>query len=91
MATCQAPHRYDTMFTALPEDQSYPFRHKCAGCAYELGFQAGVSNQEPSAATAIDSILKSQAAEVRHRSPRVAYYQGYTDGLNEYYILNPRG
>ncbi|MBS9435861.1 hypothetical protein EAE91_01285 [Photorhabdus noenieputensis] len=91
MSTCQAPHRYDTMFAALPEDQSYPFRHKCAGCVYELGFQAGVSNQEPSAATAIDSILKSQAAEVRHRSPRVAYYQGYTDGLNEYYLQNPRG
>lgn len=91
MTTCQAPHRYDTIFAALPEDQSYPFRHKCAGCAYELGYQAGVSNQEPSAAIAIDSILKSQAAEVRHRSPRVAYYQGYTDGLNEYYIQNPRG
>ncbi|PHM46879.1 hypothetical protein [Xenorhabdus miraniensis] len=25
---------------ALPEDQSDLFRHKCAGCAYELGFQA---------------------------------------------------
>jgi len=91
MTTCQELHRYNTMFAALPEDQSYPFRHKCAGCAYELGFRAGVSNQEPSAAIAIDSILESQAAEVRHRSPRVAYYQGYTDGLNEYYIRDLQG
>ncbi len=37
MATCQDTHRYNSLFSALPEDQSYPFRHKCAGCAYELG------------------------------------------------------
>lgn len=61
MTTCQAPHRYDTMFTAIPEDQSYPFRHKCAGCAYELGFQAGYTNQEPSATTALNSILKKSS------------------------------
>jgi len=79
------------MFKALPEDQSYPFRHRCAGCAYELGFQAGSTNQEPNVSTAINSILKSQAAEVRHRSPRVAYYQGFTDGLNEFYTQNPQG
>ncbi|MEN4542796.1 MULTISPECIES: hypothetical protein [Pantoea] len=91
MATCQDAHRYNSLFNALPEDQSYPFRHKCAGCAYELGFSAGLTNQLPNESAAIESILKSQAAEVRHRSPRVAYYQGFTDGLNEYYNQNPRG
>ncbi|QMD26325.1 hypothetical protein HVZ46_17985 [Citrobacter freundii] len=90
MQTCQNAHRYNSLFRALPEDQSYPFRHKCAGCAYELGFNAGFNNQQPNDSAAIDSILKSQAAAVRHRSPRVAYYQGFTDGLNEYYIQNPR-
>jgi len=91
MATCQDSHRYDSMFKALPEDQSYPFRHKCAGCAYELGFKAGVNNQEPNVSQAMNSILKSQAAEVRHRSPRIAYYQGFTDGLNEFYTKYPQG
>lgn len=90
MQTCQDSHRYNSLFSALPEDQSYPFRHKCAGCAYELGFSAGFNNLQPNESVAIDSILKSQAAAVRHRSPRVAYYQGFTDGLNEYYIQNPR-
>jgi len=90
MATCQDSHRYDDMFQTLPEDQSYPFRHKCAGCAYELGFQAGISNQEPNESEAIDSILKSQAAKVRHRSPRLAYYRGFTDGLAVYYSQNPQ-
>ncbi|MDE9483638.1 hypothetical protein [Xenorhabdus bovienii] len=91
MSTCQDAHRYNSLFQALPEDQSYPFRHKCAGCAYELGFQAGSENRLPNASQAFDSILKSQAGEVRHRSPIVAYYQGFTDGLNEFFTQNPRG
>ncbi|QLQ96350.1 hypothetical protein H0910_11985 [Providencia alcalifaciens] len=89
MSTCQKSHRYNNLFAALPEDQSHPFRHKCAGCAYELGYDAGFQNGDPSASDAIDSILESQAGQVRHRSPKVAYYQGYTDGLNEYYKQNP--
>ena len=36
---CQRNHRYDVAFENLPHDQGGDGRHKCAGCAYEKGFE----------------------------------------------------
>lgn len=41
MATCQKQHRHDPYFAQFPKDQGDFSRHKCAGCSYELGYQAG--------------------------------------------------
>ncbi|MFV8951634.1 hypothetical protein [Serratia fonticola] len=86
MTVCQKEHRYDPYFSRLPEDQGDFERHKCAGCAYELGYEAGLrKDTQLNIEAAVNSIVKSQAGEVRHKSPAVAFAQGYTDGLFEYY------
>nr|AIU96785.1 hypothetical protein pG5A4Y201_10 [Serratia marcescens] len=82
MTTCNKEHRYDPYFSRLPKDQGDFGRHKCAGCAYEAGYQKGMKK-----VTAIDmvtefaSLPESQTDSVRHKSPYVAYAQGYADGL----------
>lgn len=75
---CSSEHRDYPQFLLLPEDQSYPLRHHCAGCAYELGVQharqgRGMDFRE------IETLPYSQASNVRHRSPEMAYRMGYDD------------
>ena len=90
VATCQKPHRNNPYFSQLPKDQGDFSRHKCAGCAYELGYQAGYVKQTVlDMKEAIDSIQESQASEVRHISPLAAYAQGYVNGLMHYYHEHP--
>lgn len=57
---CQNSHRNDDRFTDLPIDQGGSGRHKCAGCAYELGFQDGTLRKEKIHID-LDSIPFSQA------------------------------
>lgn len=90
MATCQKQHRHDPYFAQFPKDQGDFSRHKCAGCSYELGFQAGYTKQKVlDMEAAIGSIQESQASEVRHISPVAAYAQGYVNGLMQFYRENP--
>lgn len=76
---CKLTHRYRPEFEALTDDQSYPPRHKCSGCAYEQGLIDGEAGrpQNPQ----IDSWPVSQAGTVRHKSALEAYQLGYTKGL----------
>lgn len=70
----------------LPIDQGGKGRHKCAACAYELGFIAGCQLQEKiDLDYVLNSLEESQAQEQRHKSPHAAYAQGYIDGVNKYY------
>lgn len=86
MSICQHEHRHDPYFSRLPLDQGDFGRHKCAGCAYERGYQAGLSRIVVlNAEEQVNQIPHSQAGSVRHKSPIVAFAQGYTDGLFEYY------
>ncbi|MGR2667323.1 hypothetical protein [Vibrio campbellii] len=85
MSLCTHQHRYDPMFELLPEDQSpLAGRHKCAGCAYEHGYEKGMSKEQ---CIEIDfSILPySQAGTVRHKSVQTAFAQGYLDGVRAGY------
>ena len=43
MSTCNKDHRSDPYFARLPVDQGDFGRHKCAGCAYEAGYQRGIN------------------------------------------------
>ena len=90
MDTCQRPHRDDPYFSKFPKDQGDFGRHKCAGCAYEAGYQAGYAKQAKiDIEKAIGAIQKSQASEVRHISPMAAYAQGYANGLMQFYREHP--
>lgn len=42
---CNKIHRYDPLFNSLPFDQGGAGRHKCAGCAYDRGYQDGLNRQ----------------------------------------------
>ena len=79
--SCDKNHRYSESFNTLPEDQGGVGRHKCAGCAYEIGFDAG-TRQDSTVTVDLDTLPDSQAGTVRHKSPHAAFDQGYADGVN---------
>ena len=82
--TCEDSHRYDPKFNSLPEDQGGAGRHRCAGCAYERGYAAGLNRQERLDLD-LDSLPISQAGTVRHKSPHAAYALGYYHGVQDSY------
>jgi hypothetical protein len=81
---CQLNHRYETDFSNLPDDQGGEGRHKCAGCAYELGLEAG-RRLDVNFTLDLNTLNESQAGTVRHKSHHAAFAKGYMDGVNEYY------
>lgn len=81
---CNKEHRYAIEFDDLPEDQEGSGRHRCAGCAYEKGYQDGVIRKEK-LDLGLDSLLESQAGTVRHKSPHAAYAAGYLAGVKDSY------
>lgn len=84
MGICQKAHRDWDLFQSLPHDQGGHGRHKCAGCAYEKGYEQGLIRSE-SMVLDLDSLDESQASVVRHKSPHAAYAQGYQDGVHASY------
>ena len=61
----------------LPIDQGGKGRHKCAACAYELGFEAGSQLKEKiDLEQVLNSLEESQAKEQRHKSPHASYARG---------------
>lgn len=84
VANCEDQHRYWDFFEQLPDDQGGIGRHKCCGCAYEKGYEAGMRRDETLQIN-LDSLPESQAGNVRHKSPHAAYAQGYLDGISTSY------
>lgn len=84
MTVCKKIHRYSASFEALPIDQGGAGRHRCAGCAYERGYAAGLRRDE-NMSLDLDSLPESQAGVVRHKSPHAAYAEGYLDGVRASY------
>lgn len=87
---CRKNHRYARLFAALPSAQSEPGRHKCAGCAYEQGFEDGLNNQASRYVAIVEHLPYSQAGTVRHTSPEEAYRLGYRHGQERYQNDQPR-
>ncbi|EKN4766921.1 TPA: hypothetical protein SJ155_003228 [Yersinia enterocolitica] len=75
---CQKNHRYNPMFSVLPESQANTGRHKCPGCAFEL---AMMNKAKGVPASNDDSVLAelpdSQAGAVRHKDAFEAYKMAY--------------
>lgn len=81
---CNKDHRSDQKFDYLPHDQGGIGRHKCSGCAYDLGFHDGLQRHEQILID-LDNLPYSQAGYVRHISPHAAYAKGYYDGVVQSY------
>lgn len=81
---CRQNHRHEKFFENLPLDQGGAGRHRCAGCAYEQGYTAGMARAE-TFQLRLDELPESQAGAVRHRSPHAAFAQGYLDGVTDSY------
>lgn len=81
---CQKEHRCDPQHNNLPEDQGGHGRHRCAGCAYERGYQDGLERKEQINLD-LDSLPESQAGTVRHKSLHAAYAAGYLAGVEKSY------
>lgn len=74
------------IMNTLPTDQGGKGRHKCAACAYDMGFEAGYNLDEKiNLGDLLESLEESQAKAQRHKSPHAAYAKGYLDGVNQYY------
>jgi hypothetical protein len=81
---CNKSHRDWGPLRALPHDQGGIGRHRCAGCAYEKGFEAG-KRLEEFVTMSIATLPESQASAIRHRSPHAAFAAGYLDGVRYHY------
>ena len=81
---CDSEHRHHDFFESLPNDQGGHGRHKCAGCAYNQGLEAGKLRLE-SIEIDLDSLPESQASVVRHKSPHAAFALGYFHGVHKSY------
>ncbi|MEN4543778.1 hypothetical protein ABEG75_11590 [Pantoea agglomerans] len=79
---CKQSHRRNQMFEVLPENQGQTGRHKCAGCAYDLGkWHAMIGVPKSSDDAVLSELAESQASYVRHKDAFTAYLMGYDDGL----------
>ena len=84
---CKKDHsKTDFLVKDLPIDQGKIGRHKCASCAYEIGYEHGlVRDEHINLNSVLNSIEESQKGERRHRSPHAAYTLGYYNGvINSY-------
>ena len=76
----------DRIVSELPIDQGGSGRHKCASCAYEIGFQHGLLRSENiNLGNTLDNLAESQKGDRRHRSPHAAYALGYLNGVRQSY------
>lgn len=82
--TCQNIHRFDKRFADLPAYQGSSERHRCSGCAYELGYTEGMKRQTLLNVD-FDQLPYSQAGEVRHKSVHAAFALGYCEGVKSSY------
>ncbi len=84
---CRKEHlETDKIIKDLAIDQGGVGRHKCASCAYEIGYKHGFKREENiRLSDTLDNIEESQKGDRRHRSPHAAYALGYFNGVQESY------
>lgn len=84
---CKKDHsKTDQIVKDLPIGQEGAGRHKCASCAYEIGYEHGLQKRENvNLETILNNLEDSQKGERRHRSPHTAYSLGYHNGVKDSY------
>lgn len=84
---CEKKHSLaQSIANKTPRDQGGKGRHKCAACAYEKGYQDGISwKMQMDIEQVLEQLPYNQGGTGRHRSPYVAYVLGYTDGVLDSY------
>ena len=75
---CNKEHRYLPELHNLPENQGGPGRHKCAGCAYERGYDDAINGHGRYLNMA--TLDESQSGTGRHIDPQAVYDLGYSNG-----------
>ncbi len=79
---CKKDHsNIASILNGLSDGQYKTGRHKCAGCAYELGYQDGLKRNEKNIEQRMQDLDDSQAGPQRHKSAQEAYALGYKNGL----------
>ena len=76
---CTKEHRYLPDLEDLPDSQAGSGRHKCAGCAYEQGYDDAFEGR--GRYLDANSLYESQAGTGRHKDVHAAYDLGYSIGL----------
>ncbi|SFC38018.1 hypothetical protein [Pseudoalteromonas denitrificans] len=84
MKICTKNHHHWSLLDSLPLDKNGFGRYKCAGCAYEKGYQAG-ENREETFNIDLDSLHETQSGSAQYKSPHAAFAQGYYDGISNTY------
>lgn len=84
---CNKPHtKTDIIVEDLPIGQEGAGRHRCASCAYDIGFENGLVRAENiNLENILDNLEDSQKGARRHRSSHAAYSLGYYNGVIESY------
>jgi hypothetical protein len=84
---CKKTHTaIDVIVKDLPIGQEGSGRHRCASCAYEIGYENGLVRAENiNLESILDNLEDSQKGDRRHRSPHAAYSLGYYNGVIESY------
>ena len=87
MSKCEKDHSdINHIMDELPIEQGGAGRHKCAACAYKLGYSDGNScAMHIDIKSILENLPTSQAGRQRHKSAYLAYIRGYYDGLLDFY------
>jgi hypothetical protein len=86
MACNKNHNNIDIIVQDLPIGQEGAGRHKCASCAYEIGYQHGLQKEESiNLGNILNGLEESQRGNRRHRSPHAAYSLGYHNGVLDSY------
>lgn len=65
------------LLAMLPHSQGGPGRHKCAGCAFEKGYEDGIKGVKRDVDAVLVSLPEGQARNQRHKSCESAYEKGF--------------
>lgn len=81
--SCKKDHtELSKIMTSIPTDQGGVGRHKCAACAYKIGYEAGYNlNGNININSVLENLEESQAGAQRHKSPHAAFALGYYEGI----------
>jgi hypothetical protein len=82
---CNRDHRFKAIVQQLPDDSGRREPARCAGCAYEHGFAAGLERLEH-VEVDLASLPPGSPNGHRAQSPHMAWALGYLHGVMRSYV-----